>query len=96
MQKFKTSSDKYDVYLSGATPLITIENKDGSNEKELLLFRDSFGSSIAPLLLENYKKITLIDLRYISSSILDKYVDFENQDVLFLYNTLIVNQNILK
>lgn len=96
MQKFKTSSDKYDVYLSGATPLITIENKDGPKGKELLLFRDSFGSSIAPLLLENYEKITLIDLRYISSNILDQYVNFKNQDILFLYSTLIVNQNLLR
>lgn len=91
-----TSSDKYDIYLSGATPLITIENKNASTQKELLLFRDSFGSSIAPLLMENYKKITLIDLRYISSTLLDQYIDFDNQDVLFLYSTLILNQNILK
>lgn len=91
-----TSSDKYDIYLSGATPLITIENKNASTQKELLLFRDSFGSSIAPLLMENYKKITLIDLRYISSTLLDQYIDFNNQDVLFLYSTLILNQNILK
>ena len=67
----------------------------GTN-KELLLFRDSFGSSIAPLLVENYSKITLIDLRYISSMILDKYIDFKEQDVLFLYSTVVLNQNILK
>ncbi len=94
--KFQTSLDKYDVYLSGATPLITIENLDSSNDKELILFRDSFGSSIAPLLIENYSKITLVDLRYISSKILDNYIDFNNQDVLFLYSTLILNQNVLK
>ncbi len=95
-QKFKTSSDKYDIYLSGATPLITIENQNGLTKKELLLFRDSFGSSLAPLLLENYSKITLIDLRYISSNILEQYVDFKDQDVLFLYSTLVLNQNVLK
>jgi len=91
-----TSSDKYDIYLSGATPLISIENSNSNNEKELLLFRDSFGSSIAPLLVENYHKITLIDLRYISSELLDEYIEFNNQDVLFLYNTLILNQNVLR
>ncbi len=95
-QNWQSLSDKYDIFLSGATPLITIENSNGPKEKELILFRDSFGSSIAPLLLENYSKITLIDLRYVSSTILDKYVKFQNQDVLFLYSTLILNQNILK
>lgn len=96
IENWKSSSDKYDVYLSGATPIIEIKNRNLSNDKELILFRDSFGSSIAPLLLDNYSKITLIDLRYMSSKILDTYVDFENQDVLFLYSSLILNQNVLK
>ena len=92
----KESNDKYDIYLSGATPLISITNKNAKTDKELLLFRDSFGSSLAPLLIENYKTITLIDLRYISSEILDKFIEFENQDILFLYSSLILNQNVLK
>lgn len=90
------SQDKYDIYLSGATPIISIENENATIDKELLLFRDSFGSSIAPLLVENYKKITLIDLRYISSKILDSYIEFKDQDVLFLYSTVVLNQNVLK
>ena len=91
-----TSADKYDIYLSGATPLISIENPNAKTNKELLLFRDSFGSSLAPLLVENYSKITLIDLRYISSQLLENYIDFEDQDVLFLYSTVVLNQNVLK
>lgn len=90
------TNDKYDIYLSGATPLITIENPNSTTNKELLLFRDSFGSSLAPLLIQDYNKITLIDIRYISSSLLDNYIEFNNQDVLFLYSTLILNQNIFK
>ncbi len=92
----KTTPDKYDIYLSGATPIISIENKNANTEKELLLFRDSFGSSLVPLLVENYSKITLIDLRYISSTLLGQFIEFENQDVLFLYSTVVLNQNILK
>ena len=91
-----TSSDKYDIYLSGATPLISIENPNAKTDKELLLFRDSFGSSLAPLLVDNYSKITLIDLRYISSKLLENYIEFEKQDVLFLYSTVVLNQNVLK
>lgn len=90
------SQDKYDIYLSGATPIISIENENATTDKELLMFRDSFGSSIAPLLVENYKKITLIDLRYIPSKILGSYIEFKDQDVLFLYSTVVLNQNILK
>ncbi len=90
------SRDKYDIYLSGATPLICIENPNANNSKELLIFRDSYASSLAPLLVQNYRKITLIDLRYISSTLLDNYIEFDHQDVLFLYSTLVLNQNVLK
>lgn len=86
--------DSYDVFLSGAKPLLTLYNEECTNSKELLLFRDSFGSSIAPLMLEGYSKITLIDLRYISTDLLGSYIDFsQNQDVLFLYNTRILNNS---
>ena len=95
-EKFIKSADKYDIYLSGATYLMTIENPKADTNKELLLFRDSYGSSLAPLLIENYSKITLIDTRYISSKLLDDYIEFKDQDVLFLYSTLVLNQNILK
>ncbi len=47
------------------------------------------GSSLAPLLAGSYRKITLIDLRYISSDLLESYVRFQEQDVLFLYSALI-------
>ena len=96
LQKYKNSKDKYDIYLSGPTSLINIENPNASNDKELLLFRDSFGSSIVPLLIENYRKITLIDLRYINSELLTEYIEFKDQDVLFLYSGVVLNQNILK
>jgi hypothetical protein len=87
------SSDPYEMYLSGADPLLTIENPQANTDKELIIFRDSFASSLALLLLEGYSKITLVDIRYIKSSILDDYIDFHNQDVLFLYSTLILNDS---
>ncbi len=96
LEKWKNAVDKYDLYLSGPTPLIEIINDNAKTENELLLFRDSFGSTLAPLLIDGYKKITLIDLRYINSSILENYIEFKNQDVLFIYSVPILNQNILK
>ena len=96
LDKYKKSADKYDIYLSGPTSVIEIRNPKSNTEKELILFRDSFGSSLAPLLIENYKKITLIDIRYININLLENYVEFENQDVLFLYSSLILNQMVLK
>ena len=87
------SLDKYDIYLSGAVPIIDIINNNSSSDKELIVFRDSYGSSLIPLLIEGYKKITVIDIRYISSKILNKYIDFNDQDVLFMYSILTINNS---
>ncbi|MBO5414261.1 MAG: hypothetical protein J6A17_01405, partial [Bacilli bacterium] len=62
-------------------------------DKELVVFRDSFGSSLTPLLINYYKKITLIDNRYIHSKYYLNKVDFKNQDILFMYSTLLVNNS---
>ena len=88
-----TSLDSYEVYLDGASSFIEITNENSFNDKELVIFRDSFGSSIAPLLIPYYKKITLIDNRYINSNTFLNYIEFNNQDVLFIYGTLIINDS---
>ena len=85
----------YDLFLSGATPLTVLENPKASTQKELILFRDSFGSSLAPLLLDSYAKITLVDLRYMVSDLLPEYIDFGTADVLFLYSDQLVNNSLL-
>lgn len=90
MQK-QNSRDLYEIFLSGSVSLLQVENPHATSDKELIIFRDSFGSSIAPLLMEGYKTVTLVDIRYLSSTVLDKYIDFHGQDVLFLYSTLVLN-----
>lgn len=90
------SYDMYDVFLSGARALLRIENPNAASDRHLIIFRDSFGSSIAPLLATQYASVTLVDLRYVSASALDKYIIFNGQDVLFLYNTQVLNTTPLK
>ena len=88
-----TSRDLYDIFLCGPASVLTVENPAAGTDRELIIFRDSFASSLAPLLLPGYARITLIDLRYVSSEQLGDYVDFGDQDVLFLYSTLVLNQS---
>ena len=87
------SRDLYDVYLSGAAALLTIENPNAKTDKELVVFRDSFGSSIVPLLLKDYRTVTVVDIRYLASDYLGNFLDFHGQDVLFLYSALILNDS---
>ena len=94
IQKADASMDKYDLFLSGATPIIEIRNNNAKTDKELVIFRDSFGSSIAPLFTQAYSKIILVDIRYISTDLISNYISFNsNQDVLFLYSTLVINES---
>ena len=87
------SENPYDMFLGGAVPVITITNPQVDNGRNLILFRDSFGSSIAPLFAAGYEKITLVDIRYIPSGMVGDYVDFTDSDVLFLYSTLLLNNS---
>jgi hypothetical protein len=88
------SADLYEVFLSGPVSMLRIENPQATTDRELILFRDSFGSSLAPLLVQGYKTVTLVDLRYVSSAMLDRFIDFHGQDVLFLYSTLVLNNSL--
>ena len=85
--------DPYEMFLSGSLSMITIENPNADNGRHLVLFRDSFGSAIAPLLAEGYAKVTVLDIRYIQPFVLSRFVDFENADVLFLYSSLVLNNS---
>ncbi len=87
------SRDLYDIYLSGAASLLTITNPNATTDRELIVFRDSFGSSMVPLLVQDYKTVTLVDIRYISSAYLQQMLTFDTQDVLFLYSSLILNNS---
>ncbi len=86
-----STSDPYNIFLSGAKQgFVTIENPNATTDKKLVIFRDSFGSSIAPLFVQDYASITLIDLRVMPSMNL-KMVDFQDADVLFMLSALVLN-----
>ncbi len=85
--------DPYEMYLGGPLSLVTIENEQAKTDKELIIFRDSFGSAIAPLLAEGYSKITLVDIRYIHPDVIGNYIEFDSRDVLFLYSTSVLNNS---
>ena len=72
---------------------MTIENPHSENKRELVVFRDSFGSSIAPLLAQGYFRVTLIDIRYLHPDMLPRIIEFKNQDILFIYSTLVLNNS---
>jgi hypothetical protein len=87
------SRDLYDIYLSGAAALLRIENPTQNNGRQLVVFRDSFGSSMIPLLVHGYETVFVVDTRYMSPDILGQFIEFDDQDVLFFYSTTVLNNS---
>ena len=89
-------NDGYDFFLSGSShAYLRIDNPNATTDKELVMFRDSFGASLAPLLVEGYKTIHLIDIRNMTLFELMKF-NFADVDVLFIYSSLVLNQKAFK
>ncbi len=86
-------SDPYEIFLSGPKSLLRLEDPNAQEERKLIVFRDSFAASLVPLLAEGYSEITLVDIRYLSPTMLDKFIDLTAQDVLFLYSASVLNDS---
>ena len=96
--KYEVYGDMYEVFLSKESGKIVIENPSATTDKELVVFRDSFGRSLIPLLVQDYAKVTVLDTRWLAGGtyMLQNHIQFENQDVLFLYSALVLNSVELK
>ena len=88
------SRDPYEMFLSGNQPIVKVKNELNTSGKKLVMFRDSFGCSLAPLFIDGYSEITLVDLRYVPSGMLADHVDFEDADILFIYSTMMLNNSL--
>lgn len=93
-KKALTGRDPYEMFSGGNISLATIDNPDALSDKELVVFGDSYSRSLLPLLAGSYKKITLVDIRYMWSGQVGNYIEFTDQDVLFLYSTSVINSSI--
>ncbi len=85
------SLDPYDVFLGGASPIIVINNEGAQNNQELVIFKDSYSHALAPFMAQHFRKVTMIDLRYVRKELIFQYFDLDGKPVLFLYSTTILN-----
>ena len=84
----------YDLYLQGSRSLLRIDSPLAATDKTLVVFRDSFGSNLIPLLTESYRTIYAVDIRYLSSQLLGRFLTLDgSEDVLFLYSTMVLHNS---
>lgn len=97
MDKLK-EKDKYQVFFGGNYGVVSIENNEANNDKNLLIIKDSYANSFTPFLLKDYKTITIVDYRYFSGN-LQSIVQSNNiTDVLVLYemSNFMKDKNLVK
>lgn len=89
-QRAMKEKDKYKVYFGGNYGIVNIKGQQaagvggttGKGEK-IVIIKDSFANCFAPLLVNDYSEITMIDLRYFAGN--PKEVLEGADDILFLY-----------
>ena len=88
-----THPDLYDIYLDGPSAYLRIENEDAKIDQRLIVFRDSFASSLLPLLIDSYSRIDVIDLRYFDASLIESLDLDDKAKVLFIYGSEFIDQS---
>lgn len=79
----------------GPKALLRIENPAANNDRTLVVFRDSFGSSLVPLLAGGYRTVYVVDIRYMATDALARVTEFpERADVLLLYSVAVLQNSI--
>ncbi len=79
--------DWYPLFLDGNHPITVIENGSASKDAPvLLLVKDSFGNTLAPLLVPTYRTIVMVDPRYYRGSVSELCDTYEADEILFCYS----------
>ncbi|MDE7280765.1 MAG: hypothetical protein K2N36_03380, partial [Ruminiclostridium sp.] len=92
-RSFLQVKDKYSSFLGQNSPIVTVENEKAKSDKSLLIIKDSYAHSLVPFLSKEYKKITMIDLRYISTDF-QLYAPLKDYDkLLFVYNVITFSED---
>ena len=79
------NSNKYEVFLGGNHPLISIKTTV-QNKKNLLIIRDSYANCFAQFLTPHFSSIYMVDARYYSDDLERLITDNGITDILIMYN----------
>ena len=79
--------DWYPLFLDGNHPVTVIENADAPDDAPVLLMvKDSFGNTLAPLLTPSYRTVVMVDPRYYKQSVADLAQRYGADEQLFCYS----------
>ena len=87
------SSDPYGYFLGGNHAIATIKGTI-QNGRSLVLIKDSFANAMIPFLLNHYKHITVVDLRYFNGSVEALMTQTKPTDIMVMMQTQTLLQDV--
>ena len=79
--------DWYPLFLDGNHPVTVIENESAPQDAPVLVMvKDSFGNTLAPLLVPSYRTIVMVDPRYYKQSVSELCETYGADELLFCYS----------
>lgn len=82
------TNNKYNVYMGGNHGMAVLENTDKKDGPVLFMVKDSFANSAVPYLINSFKKIIMIDLRYFNGSVQEEVKKYDPDRIVFWYESL--------
>ena len=96
-------SGKYYVFLGGDRPICHIENPNVTNGRKLVIFKESYGNTLTPLLSDMFEEVWAIDPREFNGSNTPVYTNMQKfvsehgiTDILILNNVQSASPNYMK
>lgn len=94
-----SQKDKYKYFFGDNYGTVQIVSDHARHQdRNLLVIKDSFANTFVPFATENYRQITMIDLRYYNGNVEEYMKEHQITDVLVLYNitNFISDRNLYK
>ena len=85
--------DKYAMFLYGNEGLGKIESANNESGDTLVIFKDSYSNCMIPFLTYNYSTIVIVDLRYYNESVSNLLKEYNDADILLMYNFMHYNED---
>ena len=79
-------SQKYSAFAGADNPYTVIENKSREKGKTCVIIKESFGNAVIPYIVNNYKKVYVVDYRYYKQGFVSLAKKVKASDVIFINN----------
>lgn len=84
-KKYLEKKDKYSVFFGGNYDQVDIETSS-PKDQNLLIIKDSFANSLVPFLLNDFRKITMIDTRFYRGNVSELSKEYDGVLVIYSIN----------